>query len=57
MEWIFDGIGTEIISLIVGGCLGGVIGYRVGIKSKIKQSQKGGNNSTQTQIGNIINKS
>lgn len=57
MEWIFDGIGTEIISLVVGGCFGGVIGYKVGIKAKIKQRQKGGDNSTQTQIGNIINKS
>lgn len=55
MDWIFDGIGTEIISLIVGLCGGGLVGYRIGIKNKISQKQKAGNNSNQIQIGNIIN--
>lgn len=57
MEWIFDGIGTALVSFIIGGGVGGAIGYSIGIKAKIKQRQKGGDNSTQTQIGNIINKS
>lgn len=61
MDWsvIFDGIGTEIISviigLIIGGVGGGLIGYRIGIKNKVKQKQKAGKNSTQTQIGSINN--
>lgn len=55
MEWIFDGIGTEMISLIIGLLGGGIIGYRIGIKSKISQCQKGKDNVTQTQIGNIVN--
>lgn len=29
MEWIFDGIGTEIISLLIGLAGGGAIGYRI----------------------------
>ena len=47
MEWIkglFDAIGSEIISivigLIVGGLGGGAIGYRIANKNKIKQIQK-----------------
>lgn len=91
MEWIFDGIGTEIvsiiISLIIGAIGGGAVGYKVGIKrtlsqkqsarddseqrqelqiekndvgtnsskskTNLKQSQKAGNGSVQTQIGGI----
>lgn len=91
MDWIFDGIGTEIISiitgLIVGALGGGAVGYRIGVKrtakqkqiagdeseqrqelkvgtpnigsgsvklkAAIRQSQKAGNNATQTQIGGI----
>lgn len=55
MEWIFDGIGTEIISLLIGLLGGGVIGYKVGIKNKISQRQKGGDHASQTQIGSIVN--
>lgn len=54
MEWIFDGIGTELISLLVGGFAGGIIGYRVGIKNKISQHQKGRDNASQVQIGSVI---
>lgn len=52
-NWIFDGFGTEILSLIVGLITGGTVGYNIGIRNKIKQKQKSGNNSTQTQIGSI----
>ena len=38
-----------------GGGGGGFIGYRIGIKNKVSQSQKAGNNSNQTQIGSITN--
>ena len=47
MDIIFDGIGTEIISLIFGAIVGGTVGYKIGSKSK--QSQKFTSNSKQTQ--------
>ena len=43
MDVIFDGIGTEIISLIFGAIIGGTVGYKIGSKSK--QSQKFTKNS------------
>ena len=53
LNWIFEGIGTELLSLVVGLFFGGVIGYKIGIHNKVKQTQKAGNNSNQTQIGSI----
>ena len=50
-EWVFDGIGTWIISLIVGVIIVGAATFS--IKSHNKQKQMAGNNSIQTQIGNI----
>lgn len=55
MEWFFDGIGTAIITGIVGILVGGGVGYRIG-RNTIKQKQKARSNSVQTQIGqNITN--
>lgn len=51
MEWVFDGIGTAIISGIVGLILGGVSGYQIGIKQFVKQKQKAGDNANQSQVG------
>lgn len=53
MEWIFEGIGTAIITLIVGLFTGGAIGYRIAINKNntIIQKQKAGDNSSQMQIG------
>ena len=42
------------VCLLVGGILGGTIGYRIGIKNKVSQSQKGRNNASQVQIGSVI---
>lgn len=53
LEWILDGIGTEIISLLIGAAFGGAAGYKIGSKNKIKQSQNAGNNSKQIQIGSV----
>lgn len=50
MEWIFDGIGTTIISSMISLIIGGTVGYTIGI-NKNNQKQKSGNNSTQIQIG------
>lgn len=53
IQWIFDGIGTEIISLIIGLIVGGFSGYKIGVRNKVKQKQKARDNATQTQKGNI----
>ena len=53
MEWFFDGIGTEIvgivISLIIGAIGGGAVGYKIGIKRTVTQKQSAGNDSKQRQ--------
>jgi hypothetical protein len=60
MEWIFDGIGTEIISLIAGlvfgGGAGAFIGIKIGIKKVDKQtvSRKVGEGSTVSGNGMIV---
>lgn len=56
MEWIFEGIGTELLSLALGMLVGSGAGYKLGIKKSTKQMQKAGNSSTQTQIGEINEK-
>ena len=55
LEWIFSGIGTSILSGIAGLLIGGGIGYRIGIHNSIRQNQKAGENSKQSQTGQIIN--
>ena len=52
-EWIFDGIGTELIGLVIGALLGGVAGYNIGIRSKSKQTQKAGDGANQQQTFTI----
>jgi|LSQX01.3.fsa_nt_gb Na+/glutamate symporter len=53
MEWFFEGLGTALISLILGLLTGGTIGYRISIKKTIKvnQKQKAGDNASQIQVG------
>lgn len=56
MEWIFDGIGTAIVTLIVGFLTGGAVGYKIGInKNTVNQKQKAGDYSSQIQIGRDSN--
>lgn len=52
-DWIFSGIGATILSFIVGGLFGGGVGYKIGISKTIKQTQRAGKQSTQSQIGEI----
>lgn len=52
-EWIFDGIGTELIGLAIGALLGGVAGYNIGVRSKSKQTQKAGDGANQQQTYTI----
>ncbi len=53
MEWIFSGIGTEVvsivISLIIGVIGGGLAGYKIGVKRTAKQRQSAGDASKQRQ--------
>lgn len=49
-EWLFDGLGTMILGLIIGGTAGGVAGWRIGIRST-RQKQMAGDSATQIQIG------
>lgn len=51
MEWIFDGIGTAIITFVLGLVAGGGIGYYIGVHNSIKQRQKAKDNAQQIQIG------
>ncbi len=50
---LFDGLGTEIIGIIVSFLLGGAVGYKIGTKNKVKQNQKAGKNSNQIQTGSV----
>lgn len=51
MDWLFDGLGTMVLGLFLGGATGGAIGHRVGVRS-LRQKQQAGKNSQQTQVGN-----
>jgi len=57
MDWFFSGLGTAILTLIVGLITGGAVGYKFGINKKTttKQNQKAGDNSSQMQIGRDFN--
>ena len=54
LEWIFSGIGTSILSGVVGLIFGGCIGYKIGIRNSIRQKQKAHDNVNQSQIGQIV---
>ncbi len=42
-----------VVPLLLGGSIGGLIGFKIGVNKNIKQTQKGGDNSNMTQIGEI----
>lgn len=39
MEWLFDGLGTELVSMIIGLFLGvgagGIAGYKIGVNKSV----------------------
>lgn len=49
IQWIFSGIGTEILSLVFGAIVGGLAGYKIGVSRSGRQKQKAGKNSKQRQ--------
>ena len=53
MEWFFDGIGTAIVSAVIGLLIGGIGGYSIGVNKTNKMKQKAGDKAKQTQIGEI----
>jgi hypothetical protein len=50
MDWLFDGLGTLLIGLVIGGGGGSAIGWKLAIR-KTRQTQRAGNYASQTQIG------
>lgn len=55
IKWIFDGIGTAAVTFILGLLVGGTAVYKITIRKTTKQIQKAGDNSSQSQIGQIKN--
>ena len=49
IEWIFSGIGTEIIVFLLGTVLGGVSGYKIAIMKNGWQKQKAKDQAIQKQ--------
>lgn len=55
LQWIFSGIGVEILKIIVTLIVGGYVGYKFGIRKNIRQTQKANNNANQKQEVDIKN--
>lgn len=53
MNGLFEGLGTELIMLLIGGLIGGGVGFRAGVRQKSRMKQRAGDNATQVQVGNI----
>ena len=51
MEWIFDGIGTALVTILISLLLG--LGVRYYLRKRVRQKQTAGDNARQTQIGII----
>lgn len=52
MEWFFDGLGTMLIGLLLGGAAGSTVTWRIMSKrSTVKQKQNAGNDAMQVQVG------
>jgi len=50
MDWVFEGIGTLLLGLLVGGAGGSVVTWRV-VSNRQSQRQRAGSHSTQLQAG------
>ena len=56
IDWVFDGIGTALISFLLGGIIGSGSTYLIVKKDKkIKQKQTAKDNVKQIQIGEYHN--
>jgi len=55
LEWLFSGIGTFIIGLLIGGTGGSAVTWRVFVKKNDKsQRQRAGDGSYQIQVGHDL---
>ena len=54
VQWIFSGIGVEILKVLAGTIIGGGVGYAVGVRRKISQSQIVADNAEQDQKANVV---
>jgi len=54
LQWIFSGIGVEILKVLAGVIIGGGVGYAVGVRRKIAQSQIAADDAEQEQKANIV---
>ena len=48
-EWVFEGIGTELVALVIGAIVGGITGYKICIRKNGIQKQKAGYGADQHQ--------
>ena len=55
MDWLFDGLGTLLVGLILGAGAGGAGGWSLAVRS-VKQKQRAGDNAQQTQIAGDKNR-
>ncbi|MCU0678083.1 MAG: hypothetical protein MUF19_00645 [Candidatus Pacebacteria bacterium] len=57
ISWIFEGIGTALVTFLFGLLAGSFTGYKIAIRKsvKINQKQKGGAGAEMTQIGTVQN--
>jgi hypothetical protein len=53
MEWLFDGIGTMLLGLVVGATGGSMVTWRIMLK-KQSQVQRAGDHARQVQAGRDI---
>jgi hypothetical protein len=53
MDWFFDGLGTLLIGLLVGGAGGGAAGWRLAVRRTV-QKQRAGDKARQVQAGRDV---
>lgn len=53
MEWIFDGVGTLLIGLLLGGAGGATAGWKLAMRKSV-QRQRAGQGSSQIQAGRDV---
>lgn len=55
IKWVFDGIGTELLTGIIGLLVGGVGGFALGRRTKSRQTQNAEDSAKQKQSFKIDN--
>lgn len=55
INWVFDGIGTEILVAVISLIIGGIGGFTIGKHTKSSQTQEAGDSAKQKQAITIDN--